>query len=146
MVTAPILRLSRRLKKAENGHQLGEALYLFIEELDIPVKLENWKTIEEEKGNLVKAREHDQAWNAMIEILDQFVEILGDQKISLASFSKIIEAGIESLRFSLVPPAMDQVLAGDLEKSRLSNVKVAFVIGMNEGVMPKKFTDDGILG
>ncbi|WP_428911336.1 helicase-exonuclease AddAB subunit AddB [Niallia sp. Krafla_26] len=145
MVTAPILRLSRRLKKAENGRQLGEALYLFIEELDIPVKLENWKTVQEEKGNLVKAREHDQAWNAIIEILDQFVEILGDQKISLASFSKIIEAGLESLRFSLVPPAMDQVLAGDLEKSRLSNVKVAFIIGLNEGVMPKKFTDDGIL-
>ena len=40
---------------------------------------------------------------------------------------------------------MDQVLAGDLEKSRLSNVKAAFIIGLNEGVLPKKFTDDGIL-
>ncbi|WP_338472107.1 helicase-exonuclease AddAB subunit AddB [Niallia sp. XMNu-256] len=145
MITAPILRLSRRLKKAESGRQLGEALYLFIEELDIPVKLESWKTIQEEKGNLVKAREHDQAWNAIIDILDQFVEILGNQSISLPAFLKIMEAGLESLRFSLVPPAMDQVLAGDLEKSRLSSVKVAFVIGMNEGVLPKKFTDDGIL-
>lgn len=145
MVTAPILRLSRRLKKAENGRQLGEALYLFIEELDVPAKLENWKTIQEEKGNLVKGREHDQAWNAMIDILDQFVEIFGDQKVSLTSFSKIIEAGLESLRFSLVPPAMDQVLAGDLEKSRLSNVKAAFIIGLNEGILPKKLSDDGIL-
>ena len=145
IVTAPILRLSRRLKKAVNGRQLGEALYLFIEELDIPAKLEKWKTAEEEKGNLVKAREHDQAWNAIIDILDQFVEILGNEKLSLPTFSKILEAGLESLRFSLVPPAMDQVLAGDLEKSRLSNVKVAFIIGLNEGVLPKKFTDDGIL-
>ena len=133
------------MKKAENGRQLGEALYLFIEELDIPAKLEKWKTAEEEKGNLVKAREHDQAWNAIIDILDQFVEILGNEKLALPTFSKILEAGLESLRFSLVPPAMDQVLAGDLEKSRLSNVKVAFIIGLNEGVLPKKFTDDGIL-
>ena len=71
------------MKKAENGRQLGEALYLFIEELDIPAKLEKWKTAEEEKGNLVKAREHDQAWNAIIDILDQFVEILGNEKLSL---------------------------------------------------------------
>ena len=85
MVTAPILRLSRRLKKAVNGRQLGEALYLFIEELDIPAKLEKWKTAEEEKGNLVKAREHDQAWNAIIDILDQFVEILGNEKLSLTN-------------------------------------------------------------
>jgi ATP-dependent helicase/nuclease subunit B len=145
MVTAPILRLSRRLKKAETGRRLGEALYLFIEELDIPAKLEKWKIAEEEKGSLVKAREHDQAWNAIIGILDQFVEILGDQPISLKSFSKILDAGLEGLRFSLVPPAIDQVLAADLEKSRLSDVKVAFIIGMNEGVLPAKFSEDGIL-
>ena len=86
-----------------------EALYLFIEELYIPAKLEKWKTAEEEKENLVKAREHDQAWNAIIDILDQFVEILGNEKLTLPTFSKILEAGLESLRFSLVPPAMDQV-------------------------------------
>ena len=145
MVTAPILRLSRRLTKAETGRKLGEALYLFIEELDIPAKLENWKIAEEEKGNLVKAREHDQAWNAIVGILDQFVEILGDQPISLKSFSKILDAGLEALKFSIVPPAIDQVLAGDMEKSRLSDVKVAFIIGLNEGVLPAKFSEDGIL-
>ena len=69
------------MKKAETGRQFGEALYLFIEELDIPANLEKWKIAEEEKGNLVKAREHDQAWNAIIDILDQFVEILGDEKL-----------------------------------------------------------------
>ncbi len=145
MITAPILRLSRRLKKAENGRSLGEALYLFLEELDIPAKLEKWKLAEEEKGNLVKAREHDQAWNAIMDILDQFVEILGRETISLKSFSKILDAGLEALKFSLVPPAIDQVLAGDLEKSRLSDIKAAFIIGLNEGVLPAKFTDNGIL-
>ena len=57
--------------------------------MDIPAKLEKWKTAEEEKGNLVKAREHDQAWNAIIDILDQFVEILGDEKVTLKAFSNI---------------------------------------------------------
>lgn len=145
IITAPILRLSRRLKKAENGRMLGEALYLFLEELDIPSKLEKWKMLEEEKGNLVKAREHDQAWNAVIDILDQFVEILGDEPLSLKSFSKIIDAGLEALKFSLVPPAIDQVLVGDLEKTRLSDIRAAFIIGLNEGVLPAKFTDNGIL-
>ncbi len=56
-----------------------------------------------------------------------------------------MDAGLEALRFSLVPPAIDQVLAADLEKSRLSDVKVAFIIGVNEGVLPAKFSEDGIL-
>jgi ATP-dependent helicase/nuclease subunit B len=144
MITAPLMRLSRQMKKAENGRGLAEALYLFLEELEIPRKLERWKQSEEEKGNLVKAREHDQVWNGIIELLDQFVEILGNEKISPKPFAAIIESGIESLRFSLVPPAMDQVVAADLENSRLEEIKVVFVIGLNEGVMPAKLNDEGI--
>ncbi|MDZ5470262.1 helicase-exonuclease AddAB subunit AddB [Bacillus sp. 31A1R] len=145
MITAPILRLSRRLKKAENGRHLCEAVFLFIEELDIPVKLEKWKLEAEEQGNLVQAREHDQAWNAIMELLDQFVEMLGEEQVSLKQFASILDAGMESLKFSLVPPALDQVLAADLEKSRLSDVKAAFVIGLNEGVLPAKFSEGGLL-
>ncbi len=56
MVTAPILRLSRRLKKADTGRKLCEAIYLYLEELDIASKLENWKMAAEKKGNLVRMR------------------------------------------------------------------------------------------
>jgi ATP-dependent helicase/nuclease subunit B len=145
MISAPILRLSRRLKKADSGRKLCEAVYLFLEELDVPAKLENWKFSAEENGNLIKAREHEQVWNAVIDLLDQFVEILGDEPIDLKSFAAILEAGFESLHFSLIPPALDQVLIGDLEKSRLNGVKVVFVLGVNEGVLPAKISVDGIL-
>ncbi|MEH7180839.1 helicase-exonuclease AddAB subunit AddB [Neobacillus vireti] len=145
MVTAPILRLSRRLKKADTGRKLCEAIYLYLEELDIPAKLENWKIDAEQKGNLVKMREHEQVWNACIDLLDQYVEILGEENVSLKSFSTILEAGFESLYFSLIPPALDQVIIGDLEKSRLTDIKAAFVVGVNEGILPAKIADEGIL-
>jgi ATP-dependent helicase/nuclease subunit B len=145
MVSAPILRLSRRLKKADTGRKLCEAVYLFLEELDVPAKLENWQFAAEESGNLIRAREHEQVWNAVIDLLDQFVEILGDETVDLKSFATIVEAGFESLHFSLIPPALDQVLIGDLEKSRLNNIKAVFVLGVNEGILPAKISDEGIL-
>ncbi|WP_413302175.1 helicase-exonuclease AddAB subunit AddB [Bacillus sp. 1P10SD] len=145
MVTAPLLRLSRRLKKSDNGRKLCEAIYLFLEELDIPEKLEKWKIEAEAKGNLVKMREHEQVWNAVIDLLDQYVEILGDEPVPLKSFAAILESGFESLHFSLIPPALDQVLIGDLEKSRLMDIKVCFVVGVNEGVLPAKISEEGIL-
>ncbi|WP_019153306.1 helicase-exonuclease AddAB subunit AddB [Robertmurraya massiliosenegalensis] len=144
MISDPILRLTRRLKKAVTGRELCGALYQFLEELDIPAKLENWKLKEEEAGNLIQAREHDQAWNGIIDLLDQFVEMLGEEEIPLKKFAAILDAGMESLRFSLVPPAIDQVLVADLEKSRLTDIKIAFVIGLNEGVLPAKFSEDGL--
>lgn len=145
IITAPILRLARRLKKAENGRKSCEAIYLFLEELDIPAKLEKWKIEAEENGSLVKMREHEQVWNAVIDLLDQYVEILGDEAIPLKQFAAILEAGFDSLNFSLIPPALDQVLVADLEKSRFSEVKAAFVIGLNEGVLPAKIADEGLL-
>ncbi|UII56938.1 helicase-exonuclease AddAB subunit AddB [Cytobacillus spongiae] len=145
MISAPIIRMSRRLKKARDGRGLAEALFLYLEELDIPVKLEKWKLDEEERGNLLKAREHDQAWNSIVDLLDQFVEMLGDEEVSLKQFASILDAGLESLKFSLVPPALDQVLIADMEKSRLTDIKAAFVMGVNEGVLPAKFSEDGIL-
>lgn len=145
MITAPLLRLSRRFKKAGTGRKFCEAVYLFLEELEIPTKLEKWKVDAEKNGQLIKAREHEQVWNAVIDLLDQYVEILGDESVSLKTFSDILEAGFESLRFSLIPPALDQVLIGDLEKSRLNEIKVVFVIGMNEGVLPAKVSNEGIL-
>lgn len=145
LVTAPILRLSRRLKKANSGRMLCEALYLFLEELEIPEKLEKWKLAAEEQGNLIKLREHEQVWNAVIDLLDQYVEILGEEPVSLKSFATILESGFESLHFSLIPPALDQILIGDLEKSRLKGIKVAFVVGINEGVLPAKISEEGIL-
>lgn len=144
-ITAPILRLSRRLNKAEKTQDYCEVLFLFLEELDIPAKLEDWKHIEESKGNLIQAREHDQAWNAIIDLLDEFVEMLGNEPLSVKQFASVLDAGLESLRFSIVPPSLDQVLVADLEKSRLSEMKAAFVIGLNDGVFPAKFSDDGIL-
>ncbi|MED3572442.1 helicase-exonuclease AddAB subunit AddB [Cytobacillus praedii] len=144
MITSPLLRLSRRLKKAETGRQYCEAIYLLLEELDIPAKLEAWQVYEEERGNLVKAREHGQAWNAIMELLDQYVEMIGEETVSAKRFAEVLDAGMESMRFTLVPPAMDQVMVADLERSRLSNIKTAFVIGLNEGVLPAKFSEEGV--
>lgn len=145
LITAPIVRLSRRLKRAQTGRMMCEAIFLFLEELHIQEKLENWQLAEEAKGNLVKRNEHRQAWNNVIELLDQYVEILGDEKLPVKQFANVLDAGLESLKFSLVPPAMDQVLIADLEMSRLLNIRAAFVIGLNEGVLPTKIVDEGIL-
>ena len=144
LITEPLVTLTKRLKKAENGLMLCEAIYLFLEEIDVQAKLEAWKLQAEERGELVKARDHEQAWNGVIELLDQYVEMLGDEQVTVKRFASILDAGMEALRFSLVPPAIDQVMAADLGMSRLSDIKVAFIIGLNEGVLPAKFSEEGV--
>ncbi|WP_335870074.1 helicase-exonuclease AddAB subunit AddB [Bacillus sp. 2205SS5-2] len=144
-ISAPIIRFFRRLKKKTTVRDLCEVLYLYLEELDIAAKIDGLAQVAEERGNLVVAREHNQAWNAVMDLLDQYVEILGDEEITLKKFTSILEAGIESMKFSLVPPAIDQVIVANLELSRLSDIRAAFVLGVNDGVLPAKMTEDGVL-
>ncbi len=145
MVVEPLSSLEKKCKRATTGREIAEAIYLYMENLQVPQKLEILQQEAEERGELIIAREHGQAWDAMITLLDQFVEMLDDEPITLNEAIVLLESGMEAMKFSLVPPAIDQVFVANLELSRLSSVKAAFVIGVNDQVLPLKMKEDGIL-
>ncbi|AZB42275.1 helicase-exonuclease AddAB subunit AddB [Bacillus sp. FJAT-42376] len=145
LVAGPLKELADALKKAKTGIQKASALYLFLENLDIPAKLDRMMNEAEIAGRLVEAREHAQVWDAVIVLLDEFAEMMGDRPVSSAQFTDMIDTGLESLKFSLVPPALDQVLIGDMERSRFYALKHTFIAGVNDGVLPARPAEDGIL-
>jgi ATP-dependent helicase/nuclease subunit B len=145
IISLPLLRFETELKKAKTGRQYAEALYLLLEELEVPTKLEKWRFEAEQDNEMSKAREHTQVWSAVVELFDQFVELMGDEEVSYDVFQSMMEAGIEALRFALVPPAIDQVVIGDFEHSRFSSIKATFILGINDGVIPAVPSEDGVL-
>ena len=62
----------------------------------------------------------------MVELLDEMVELLGEEQVTLREFSEILDAGFEEARVGIIPPGIDQVQVGDIERSRLAHVKVLF--------------------
>ncbi|OLN23822.1 helicase-exonuclease AddAB subunit AddB [Domibacillus antri] len=144
-IAAPLYRLQKRLTRAKNALECCRALYQFIEELDIPKKMEQLAIEAEVRGELAAAAQHNQAWDALIGLLDEFTEAAGDEKMSAKKFAAVLDAGLEALEFSIVPPAADQVIVANPEKSRLAGIEAAFVIGMNDGVFPARQKEDGIL-
>lgn len=145
LIVQPLHRLQQNLTKASSVREMCEELFLFLEALNIPNKIASWRQQAEGEGDLRVVREHDQVWGAVIDLLDQLVEMMGEETLSLEMFIKLIDTGCESMRFSLVPPAMDQVLVGSVERSRFSAVKCAFVLGINDGVLPAKPQEDGLI-
>ncbi|MCA1320153.1 helicase-exonuclease AddAB subunit AddB [Bacillus tianshenii] len=145
MIVKPLAQLEKRWKRSKSIEGFCKALYEYMEDLGIPAKLEIRMRKAEEAGYLSSAKENEQVWKAIIGMLDQMVELIGDQPISMALFSKMLESGLESLRFSLVPPAIDQVIVANFDLSRLTDIKNSFVIGVNEGVIPAKIKDEGFV-
>ncbi|MCQ6265459.1 helicase-exonuclease AddAB subunit AddB [Fictibacillus sp. WQ 8-8] len=145
MVASPLDKLSHDLKNADNVRGFCEVLFLYLERLHIPMKLERLSQRAQQEGKLRIAREHDQVWDAVVELLDEMVEITGEESIKLDLWIKMLDTGLESLKFALVPPALDQVLAGTMDRSRYSGVKCHFILGVNDGILPAKPKEEGIL-
>ncbi|WP_028402539.1 helicase-exonuclease AddAB subunit AddB [Ectobacillus panaciterrae] len=145
IVAEPILQLQKRLKRAKSTLKMCEAVYLFLEELHIPKKLEALRQQAEEEGSLLFANDHDQVWQEVIDLLDKYVEMLGEEKLSLDMFIEVMATGLESLKFANIPPSLDQVLIANMDRSRLSNIRALFLIGANEGVIPAAILDEGVL-
>ncbi|QQK79982.1 helicase-exonuclease AddAB subunit AddB [Salicibibacter cibi] len=142
---APLLTLETRLKQSESVRGRCEALYLFFEELQLPAKIERMRDQAITDGALESAAEHDQVWENVMDLLDQFVDAAGDDGLSLFYFTRMIDAGLESMQFAIVPPAIDQVTIADMERSRLPDVRVTFILGANEGILPAKPEEEGLI-
>lgn len=141
----PLRRWQVRLEQAVTVGEKCAVLYQFLEEQQIPDKLRHLQEAALGDGDLEGAQEHEQVWNAVVELLDQMVELLGDETMPLELFRQTLETGLESLQFSLIPPALDQVVVAQVERSRLSDVKCTFVLGANEGILPARPPEDGML-
>lgn len=139
-----LLVLSQKLKEAKNVREMATALFELLASLNVQAKLNAWSKAAQQQGRLEEAREHVQVWNEILNLLDQIVEALGEEELSLEYFSKVLETGLESLRLGLIPPALDQVLVNNLEHSRNPNVKAAFVLGINDGVFPQRAKEEGL--
>ncbi|MDF2946281.1 MAG: helicase-exonuclease AddAB subunit AddB [Bacillales bacterium] len=145
IIATPLISFFDRFKAAESIKDKCYVIVEFLEECNIPEKLDKWRIESEGTGDLNSAIEHQQAWKAVMELFEQMVEVVGNDTITTEGFIKIIESGIEGLEFSFVPSALDQVLIANFDHSRFSKIKTAFVLGMNEGVFPRQVKDEGVL-
>lgn len=145
VILHPFQSLANRLKKAKTGRAIAEALYVTIEESEAYEKLLQLQREEEEAGLLEKASEHEQAWEAWTHILDQFVLLFGEEEMTVKEAVTILDEGFESLHFRHIPPSIDQVTITTLEIASVSNEPIVFVVGVNDGVLPKRTNYEGLL-
>ncbi|XEC96807.1 helicase-exonuclease AddAB subunit AddB [Paenibacillus tarimensis] len=144
-VVGPLRRFGQALRKAANVRSMCDALFRLLEHVQAADRLERWGSLASERGDMRKAREHRQLWDGVMDLLDQLVVMMGEQEVSAALFAGMVDAGLESLKLAAVPPSLDQVLIGSIDRTRSGAVQVCYVLGANEGVMPMRAQEDGIL-
>ena len=132
-------------KKDATVRERTEALYALAVQNQMQQKLEERRQQFEQQGQEAFAKEYSQIYGIVMELLDKIVEVLGDEKMTLAEYQEILEAGFAEASVGIIPPTADQVLIGDNERSRLKDIRVLFFVGVNDGLIPRHDAGGGIL-
>ena len=120
-------------------------LYDFLEQNQVQQKLLNYQQQFEKEGDLSRAREYAQIYRLVMDRLDQVYELLGEEEISRQEFADILEAGFGEITVGTIPQNVDRIVVGDMERTRLKQVKVLFFLGVNDGNIPKNASKGGII-
>ena len=121
------------------------AVYEFISEEKMQEQLSEMEQKFQEKGELALAKEYAQIYRIVLELFDKFVELLGDEQISLKEYCDLLDAGLEEAKVGVIPPSLDQVVIGDVERTRIKNIKALFFVGANDTLLPGNASARGIL-
>jgi len=144
-VAAPLKKFHTSARASKKSADICAAFYEFLEDNGLKGKIEsiiaNYETADEKET----ADEYRQAWEAVMALLDQVVEVFGNEPLDIATFKNLLEAGLPEYNIGLAPASVDQVLVGNVERSKNHEIKALFVLGVTDGVFPAAVTDDGIL-
>ena len=121
------------------------ALYAFLEEGGTLSLLSQWIDDARTKGDNLLVQTHMQVWEGVSSLLDKVFETLCQERLLPAEFARILEAGFSAISLGLVPPSLDQVIIGDLRRSRLPEVKALLILGASESALPGRAASDSVL-
>lgn len=121
------------------------ALYEFLEKLDVPERLQEWSKQGIQEGELEPVAIHRGTWREVTRALEQLWSILGDKEAGIGEFFQLLYSGLEGLEAGVVPPGVDQVLIGEVERSRQPDLKAVYLPGLCEGDFPARTTGGSLL-
>lgn len=125
--------------------QITEAIYEFLANEDMQLMLKRQEEEFAARGELALAKEYQQIYGIVLGLFDKFVELLGEEAVGLEEYCRLLDAGLEEAKVGVIPPGIDQVVVGDMERTRLKDIKALLFLGANDTFLPGALLRSGIL-
>ena len=124
-------------KKTYKCEEIADAFTAFLDDIDSEDNINTLAEAYEAAGDKKSADEMRRVYKITGTLTESLKKILGQEPMNLKEFAAVFEAGLSKCDLGIVPPENDMVTVGDLERTRLNDVKILFVLGVNDGVVPK---------
>ncbi|MBN2182349.1 MAG: exodeoxyribonuclease V subunit gamma [Sedimentisphaerales bacterium] len=148
---APLLELKEKLcpggEKTETleAEYFARAVFDFLDNLEVAKTLQSWIETAEQRKDNAAVDEHRQLYNRLVDIFDELVEVFGVSAMTAEDFNAILKSAFSQLTLAFIPPTLDQVLVGSIERSRHPDLKAVFLIGATQKQFPVPVAQESIL-
>ena len=150
-VSRPLLEMRDGLcppdgpERALGPEEFTRIVFNFLEQLDVKGTIEDWIKQANEKKDPATADEHRQFYNQFVDIFDELVEVFAGQTMPAEDYLSILHSAFSQMTLAFIPPALDQVLIGSIERSRHPDLRAVFLIGATQKQFPAPVASDSIL-
>lgn len=128
----------KQVQQCQTGHEFATALYTLLVQQQVISRLQQWEKAASAAGDLTKAQQPQQTYQAFIDLLDDYVTVWGEQPFDLALFTDLLTAGFANTQFSQIPSTLDNVLCSEFGIIQNQSQKVTIVIGATRANLPRQ--------
>lgn len=144
-IVNPLMKLKSDIDNDKTAEGISKSIYKFLVEENIAERI-NKKIEELEKvGQVDLVKEYQSSLQTILDILDEIVLVFSDDKMTIDKYAQILKVGFKNSNLTKIPGTQDQVIIGDVDRSRSHKVKAIFIIGLNDGEFPSVHKDEGFL-
>ncbi|MDK0651520.1 helicase-exonuclease AddAB subunit AddB [Clostridium perfringens] len=145
-IVTPLDEFNKQCKGKKTLKEFATILYEFLDsKLDIMDTIDKYVEYFKENDMAIEAKEYSEVRDIFIDVLEQAVDVLGNEVMDLNEFMKVLNIGLSQYEMGLIPVALDQVNIGDITRIKSRGTKALYIIGVNDGVLPSASKEEGIL-
>ena len=143
IIVTPLLEFKEGLKGTNEVKVITQKLYQFLIVNEIDRKFEEKIKELKEIGQTEFATQYETSWKIIMNVLDEIVLVFGEEKVTFEKYMQLLKTGLISSDLGKIPGTQDQVIIGDVDRSRSHKVKAIFIIGLNDGMFPTVHRNEG---
>ena len=144
-VRGPLMSLRKKLQEEQTALGQVTALYDFLTEIALPVRLQEKTALFRSIGENKLADEYAQIWKLLCDVMDQFVLILGGTELEAREFTRLLKLVLSQYDIGTIPAALDQVSVTEITRNDRHSYRYVFLLGANDHVLPAAGSPGGIL-
>ncbi len=141
----PLRELNNAFQKATDLKQQVQALYVFLDRIDLAERLSLLAEQLEIAEDHANAQILNQLWEILLTALEQMYDTLGQTVWDTEVFTRLLRLLLSQYDVGTIPTVLDAVMVGPVSAMRLQQSDHLFVLGAQEGALPGYTGTTGVL-